>query len=67
MICEVGKSYTDRKGRMWLVVGVNGSRLYPVTAERWEGKDYRVRCFQRDGRFFVGRDDPMDLVKEMMA
>jgi len=64
MDIELGKVYLDRQGRKWKIIKMDGPRLYPVAAARWEGKSYQVRCFQLDGRFEKDRDDPhLDLVQ----
>lgn len=63
---NLGEIYEDRRGRQWRIIKIDGPDLYPVTAASWNAiKHYDTRCFQRDGRYFKDKDDPMDLVKKV--
>lgn len=63
MNLEIDKAYLDRGGCTWIVLSIDTSPFAPVTAGRWKGKSYLTRTFQLDGRYWVNRDDPWDLIE----
>jgi len=67
MQLELNKYYKDRSGKIWKVCDVQGQSIAPITAYRWEGKQYLSRTFQRDGRYFRFNDDKWDLIEEVTA
>jgi hypothetical protein len=58
---RIGEKYRDGRGNVWTILVIDGFRLYPVEAARWDGKSYHVRCFQADGRFDADKDSFLDL------
>lgn len=66
---EVGKTYRDRKGRLWKINGTDGRLPWPISGGRWtrNGRDYEGKVWRRDGRAYVNghyRDEPDDLLAE---